>query len=73
MDSWKNGKFFQYVRIGHCVCLLGPTRPQDKLEGGSLVLKFGDKCPAGKRTELLDERFLPGAHFDPETPLVALV
>lgn len=54
MDSWKNGKFFQYVRIGHCVYLLGPTRPQDKLEKGSLVLKFGDKCPAGKIIELLN-------------------
>lgn len=44
---------------GRCGLFPGPTRPPGKLEGGSLVLKFGDEAPAG-RNELLDIYMLFG-------------
>lgn len=54
--------------------LPGPTEPQGKLDGGSLVLKFGDEAPAGRRTGLLEVcMLLDGAHINPQAPLVSLM
>lgn len=55
MGSWKDGKFFQWMRAVHRDHL-----PQGRLEGGSLVLKFGDEAAARRRTEPLDSHMISG-------------
>ena len=43
MGSWKEGKFLQWMKTGHCGHLA-----QRRLQEGSLALKFGDEGPVRK-------------------------